>query len=144
MAETGVVAEFFNSNWGASLSTAGLMLGVGYFCRDWLKERLAQSIKHEYDERLINLENKLAMESNELEALRSGALQNSAYKQRILFEKRLDAIEKLWGAIGQLSEMKGLCQLISQFNFEQMSEAAAKDEKVREALSVFDTFDEKN
>lgn len=41
----------------SSISTAGVLGFIGYICRSWIIERLKVSIKHEYDVKMLEIEN---------------------------------------------------------------------------------------
>lgn len=98
----------------AILSAAGvsgvLTAGVLWFGRTWLSERLKQSIQHEYDQKLAALNAQLRSETESSLTTLRASIEREAEKlrfatssvgatQKAAIERKLAAIETLWGSV---------------------------------------------
>ena len=95
------------SSAGASAALSGALV---FLCRNWISERLHQSIKYEYDLKLAHFNNELKAESEKNVLLLRSSIENEAEKirlanasisqtQKYSIEKKLSAIETLWEGV---------------------------------------------
>ncbi|HIF9079415.1 TPA: hypothetical protein ACX6NP_000255 [Photobacterium damselae] len=75
---------------------------VSFLLKSWFETRLKNSIKHEYDKRLLELKASIDKESSLLSMLQD----NYSHKNNLSHERTLNAIESLWGGILAIRELK--------------------------------------
>ncbi len=134
-------------NWIPSVSTTSLLALVLYLARNLLEVRLKNSVKHDYDRKIellkTDLRNseesfkaELKVKESQIDALRSGALSGLVNRQAALYERRLEAVNQLWGAITSLQSAKTISLKMSAINFETAEKISADDPRVREMFEV--------
>lgn len=95
------------SSAGASTALASVII---FLTRNWISERLRQSIKHEYDLKLTHLNNELKAESEKNALLLRNSIEKEAEKVRLAnasisqtqsysIERKLSATETLWEGV---------------------------------------------
>ncbi|MEC6830502.1 hypothetical protein VXS06_01830 [Photobacterium toruni] len=75
---------------------------VSFILKSWFENRLKNSIKHEYDKRLLELKASIEKESNLVSTLQS----NFSHKNNVSHERILGAIESLWSGILSVRKSK--------------------------------------
>jgi hypothetical protein len=81
-----------------------------FLARNWISERLQQSIRHEYDQKLAHLNAQLRNESDKNALLLKSSIEREAERlrfatasvgqtQRVAIERRLTALETLWDGV---------------------------------------------
>ncbi|WP_259556219.1 hypothetical protein [Vibrio harveyi] len=75
---------------------------VSFLLKSWFETRLKNSIKHEYDKRLLELKASIDKESSLLSMLQA----NYSHKNNLSHERTLNAIESLWAGILVIRELK--------------------------------------
>ena len=97
-----------------SISSSGVLAGILiWLSREWMSARLKSSIQHEYDQKLEAHKAKLKAESDvaliELRAtlkreadLHAAAHASFSEGQKAAIERKLDAIDKIWGKVLQI------------------------------------------
>lgn len=129
-----------------TLSSVGVLGLILWLSRNLITTRLTNSVRHEYDEKIANLNSELRkseevfradlrLKESQIDALRKGALSGIANRQSALFEKQLEAVDMLWDAVVSFAPAKSIAQLIAGFKFDAMSKVAAKDQRVRDMFS---------
>lgn len=124
-------------SWLPAISTNAItsicLVGAIWLSRNWITERLGRSVQHEYNQKLtkfkadlnIDLE-KLRQETSRNESsfksLREGALSNLAQREAILFEKKVEAIEKLWEAKQKLDKGMFVAQTVGVLNWDKIDD----------------------
>lgn len=94
----------------AILASVGVTGLAGYLARNWLTERLRQSIKHEYDEKIERLksqlsgDNTLSLERFKSEIAREASVLAVAHRTleesaAIAQRRRVDGVSELWNAL---------------------------------------------
>lgn len=89
---------------GVSAALSGLLI---WFARNWIGERLKNSIKHEYDLKLSALNNELRIQANAQATQLKASIEREAEKirfattsigesQKAAISRKLDSIETLW------------------------------------------------
>lgn len=129
--------------WVPAISTTTLLAIVAWLGRNLIATRLTSAVKHEYDEKIESL--KASLRKNEeafradlkaketqIDALRSGALSGIVNRQAVLYERQLNAVEKLWEAVIFLSSAKYISQFMASVKFDVSAQEAARNEQFRE------------
>lgn len=92
---------------GASILLSG---GLVFLIRSWISERIQQSIRHEYDQKLAYLNAALKSEHEKSSLLLKSSIEQEAEKlrfatasvsqtQQVAIERRLSALETLWEGV---------------------------------------------
>ncbi|MDP2850306.1 MAG: hypothetical protein Q8O20_04465 [Sulfuricurvum sp.] len=114
---------------------------VLWLMKNWLLTRISLGIKHEYDEKLEELRSDLKAKETQIEAIRRGALNGIADKQKILHEYRVKAAEELWASVLALAPAKQTSGLISVVKYEQILEYSKDDPRVKDMFTMLDKND---
>lgn len=80
----------------STIGSAALVSAALWLTRNLLITRLTKAVSHEYDEKLAIINSDLSSKISEIESLRDGILGGVANRQRLLYERRLKAVEQLW------------------------------------------------
>ena len=119
-----------------------------YLCRKWIIIRLTESVKHEYSKDLEKIKSgqrqkekefseELGRKSQEIEALKNGAMATIINKQGILNERRIEAAEKLWETVSSLSGVKNAAHLLQKINIEEVKKASNRhDPKIQNYFDI--------
>lgn len=92
---------------GVSAALSGLLI---WLARNWIGERLRNSIKHEYDLKLSALNNELRIQANAQATQLKASIESEAEKirfatssigesQKVTISRKLDSIETLWAGV---------------------------------------------
>lgn len=134
-------------DWVPAISTTSLLAGALWLARNVIATRLTNSVRHEYDGKLANLNSELAKKQEilkadlrskelQLESLRTTALTGIAQRQSALFEKQVQAIETIWSQIINLSPVKAAAQNLSFIKFDDAIKHASEDKKTRDVFEM--------
>jgi hypothetical protein len=102
--------DFIKTVASSAAVSAALTAVLIWLSREWISTRLKASIQHEYAEKLETLkaqqkaEHEVAILSIKSAMEREASLQSAAHRsfaegQRAALERKLDAVDKLWGRI---------------------------------------------
>lgn len=130
------MVEIFMYDWIPAISTTSLLAGALWLGRNLIATRLTGSVKHEYDVKIENLRNEINKKSTQIEALRNGALSGIVNRQSILYQRQVEAIDRLWSGVVQMAPAKNIATTVAVFNFEVMSERAAEDPRLRKPFEI--------
>ena len=143
-------------DWIPAISTTLLLAMVLWLCRKLIATRLTNAVKHEYDKKLENLRTilrqneeafkaELQAKASQIEALRNGALSGIVNRQAVLYERRLKAVEQLWGVVVSLAPAKAISNLMAVMKFDAVATEAANNPQLREFFKVMgSSFDVKS
>lgn len=92
---------------GASIVLSSALV---FLARNWISERIQQSIRHEYDQKLAHLNAQLRNESDKNALLLKSSIEHEAERlrfattsvsqtQRVAIDRRLTALETLWEGV---------------------------------------------
>ncbi|MBA3613039.1 MAG: hypothetical protein H0W49_09025 [Nitrospirales bacterium] len=134
-------------DWIPAISTTSLLALVLWLGRNLIITRLTNSVRHEYDEKLETLKAKfkkseelfkaeLHTKESQIDALRSGALSGIVSRQAALYERRLRAVEQLWGAVISLAPAKGIASFMANLKYDVAAGEAAKNPRFREIFKA--------
>lgn len=134
-------------DWIPALSTTTGFAAILWILRNWITARLTGSIQHEYDEKLEALKSDLqnnearfkadlSAKESQIESLRTTVLSNVTRRQDLVFEKQLQAIDKVWGAVLNLGKGKNAAISLSVIKFKSALEEAEKNPRMREFAKV--------
>ncbi len=135
-------------DWVPAISSTVLLAVVLWLSRGLIATRLSAAVKHEYDSRIERLRASfrrseetiradLVSKQIEIVELRSGVLSNITTRQVALQNRRIEAVDSLWGAVVALAPAKNVSKFMSVIKFEGMAEQAAKNEQLQQMYQVF-------
>ena len=122
----------------SSLGSATLVGAALWLTRNLMITRLTAAVGHEYDEKLAVINANLTSKETEIEALRNGVLSGVVNRQRVLYERRLVAVEQLWDNVLTLAPAKHTSITIFSIPYDKFLEHAEKDPKVQEMFKMID------
>ena len=129
-------------DWLPSITTTTLLGAALWLCRNVLLQRLQNSVRHEFDEKLENIRSKIREKESQIEALRSGVLDGVSHRQAILYERKLKATEEIWAAVSSMAGAKQISEIMSQIKFEAAAKESEKNPQAREIFkAVGKSFD---
>ncbi len=102
----------------ASITTASILGAVMWCCRHLILTRLTNAVRHEYDKKLEVFRDELGVKSKEIEALRSASLSGVASNLVILSERRVKAVDQIWGRVSDLAHAKGMASLMARLKID--------------------------
>ena len=123
-------------DWLPAISTTTLLCVAVWLGRNVILERLKESVRHEFNEKLERVRAELREKESQIDALRSGALSGVQHRQSALYDRRLRATEDLWGAVISLAGAKQISALMASIKFDAAAEEAAKNTQFREILKI--------
>jgi hypothetical protein len=122
------------SDWLSVLSLALYVLTVvGLFVgRNWLKVRIEKGIQYSFENKLEVLRTQLRKneevfkadlrnKESEIALLRNSVLSGSISRQSLLDKRRFEAVEKVWTAINDFAQLKGLSAMMAVVDFEAIA-----------------------
>ncbi len=103
-------------------------------------------IKHEFDQKLARMaaelrkseaqfKAELRSRETEISSLRDSVLSGRANRQALLDKRRFEAVEKIWTAVNDLAQLKGLSAAMAVVNFKAVAKDA-EDPKIQQFLSL--------
>lgn len=137
----------------AALVTLGLFLKRPV--QDALAATVVAKVSSHFDSRLEELRAELSIrerkvqaqleaDQTELEALRNGALSSLNSRNSLLFQKKVETVEKIWGAVIDLRKLLPIAQIIAMIKFEAAADGTKRDPNTRKFFEeVFRPFNTK-
>lgn len=110
---------------------AGLLAGSGWLFRGWFSAWIVQKVEHDFETRLEKLRADLRSKEHQIDALRQGALSNSATRQQLLFQKKIESVDRLWAAINDLNRYLPALQFMASIKFYAAADEVTKDPSIR-------------
>lgn len=138
--------------WSHIFTSAGLsgalICSILFLSRNWLKERLAKSIQHEYDEKLIEHQASLNkelervksdLESNrqKVENVQSGVIGNLTAREGALYSKQIEAVENIWKAKRNLDKGLMCSMMTSSLDWNKIGDNEPPNEALKKFASLF-------
>jgi hypothetical protein len=128
-------------NWIPTLTSTSI-LGIVLFCsKDLIINKITQSVKHEYDSKLAELNARLENEKKERQSIRDFVFNNLQKRQDLLYEKQLKAVDSIWKVICHLSQWEFLCEIMCRFKLDKVSDNIENDPKYQEAFKIISELD---
>lgn len=133
--------------WIPSIGIATAISILTYVFRNWFIVRITSSVKHEYNAKLEVVKSelkateqellfKLKVRDGELQALKSGALSNMSQRQAVLYEKQVEAVERIWFVISLTSTLKIIPAMLSSFKMDEVSKAISTNPNLQEMFKM--------
>ena len=119
-------------NWIPALSSSTALAGILWLSKNWFVTRLTKSVQHDYDKKIESLRSDLKIKETEINALRTGALTGIVDRQKILYEKKVEAVELVWANVLTLAPAKFASTTLSAVNYQYALEASENDPKIKE------------
>lgn len=104
---------------------------IAFLSKEFIRNKLLYSIKHDYDEKLEALKSDLKMKEHELTSLSSGALSGISFRKNELYKLQIIAVQKLWDEVIGLSKAKGIASIMRAVPFDKIAPMTEHDEKAR-------------
>jgi hypothetical protein len=146
------VEELFNKLLDISLwippTLVTVLLGIaGWLARNWIMTRLTSSVRHEYDVKLkkvehnlktteVYLKTRLDKKSQQINALRSGALTGITQRQSLLFDKRVNALDVIWHTIVKLRRFSFAASVLMTIDENKAFQAVSEDARYAEPFKM--------
>jgi hypothetical protein len=135
------------SSWIPSLGTATAISILAFIFRNWFMARITNSVKHEYDTKLEGIKSelkmteqellfKLKLRDRELQTLKSGALSNLSQRQVVLYEKQIEAVERIWSVVSLTSTLKMIPAMMSSFKMDEVSKAISTTPNLQKTFKM--------
>lgn len=137
--------EWFISDWVATLITpvvisAIISAGVGVLYKRAIQHTFdakLEAARSEHARALEMLRSDLNAKSEQLAALRGGALSGLANRRAAIDKRGLEAIEKLWAAAVHLHQFKPATKMTQSLNMKRAIDGAAQKNAEGEAMQRF-------
>ena len=119
------------------------LVPVGLFAgRKYITARVEKAVQHRFDEKLERLRTQLrnseeefrsGLRSKEAEiaVIREGVLSGMTSRQAARDKRRLEAVDRLWSAVVDLSRLEGTMAMMSLIKLETITEQRARDPKIQ-------------
>lgn len=135
------------TDWMPALTTTGLLSAALFLSRELVVTRLKRSVQYDFDHKLELLksefraaekamESSLAQKNAELESLRAGALSGITQRQALLHQRRIEAIDQLWGALVRNQGARSLAMTMSVMKLDNIAEMIGSDERLRDFIRI--------
>ncbi len=79
------------------------LLAAFYFVRKWIEANVEKSVQHTFDQKLEVTKSDLRAKEAEISALRDMVLSGRAQRNALLDKRRIEAVERIWAAVGRLA-----------------------------------------
>jgi hypothetical protein len=106
-----------------------------FVARNWLTAWISGMVQHQFNVQLEELRSELRDREGELSTLRNAVLSGSAGRQALLDKRRFEAVEKVWTAVNDLAQLKGLSGMMATLNYKAIAEQA-NDPKMQQVLAL--------
>lgn len=124
-----------------------VFLIAAYFGRQWFVERIKRGVQHQFDEKIEELRSTLRRSEDqfkarllgkeaEISSLRTWVLGGAANRRALLDKRRLDAVERVWTTVIDMSPLKHIASIMMRIDFKETAKHAGKPE-VQKFLDVF-------
>lgn len=124
------------ANWIPALTTTSLFGAALWLARSLIMTRLQNSVKNEFDSKLEVLRSELKSKEAQIESLRSGAMSGLITRQEALYQRKLQAIDQIWGSVKELEKGKYLSSTLATLKFEACAKEPARNPKFREFIET--------
>ncbi|MBC8792094.1 MAG: hypothetical protein C6Y20_10850 [Tagaea sp. CACIAM 22H2] len=128
-----------------------VLLGISFLlfiARVWLKSAIEKSASHIFDVRIEKvradfrereelLRSAIRSRESDIASLRSAVLDGRSTRISWLEKRRLEALERIWGAVVGLGAFKAITGMMAVIKFEEASKEATKNASLRQMISVF-------
>ena len=111
-----------------------VVLFLIFISKNIIIEFIKNSIKYDYDKKIENLKDEIKSNESEILALRSSALSGMAEKQKILYAKRVEVIEKLWQSVVGIMPAKTISMMMQNIDYNEWSKRAKNDTELQKAF----------
>ena len=115
-----------------AITTGGILSLALFLLRNWIVTRLKTSILHEYDNKLEKLRSQLRQHESKMDSIRSTLFSNAAHRDKLVFTKKVNAVEVLWESILLLSPFKVVSAMMGVVDFDKAAESAKTEQGVRD------------
>lgn len=137
---------------GSTVSSASLVMFVGWLLRNLILTRLKASVQHEFDKKLEFAKSErrtaedafradLRAKEAQIEALRGSALSAMAARQAAVDKRRLEAIDQLWAAFNALAPARTAAMWLMVVNYGAVLKTAATDPRMRQLFEMVGKID---
>jgi hypothetical protein len=123
------------------LSIVSICISLGgpaaiFVARNWLSDWISKGVQHGFDVKMEELraevrKNEERFKSDlrdreaEIATLRADVFAGSASRRSLLDKRRFEAAEKVWTAVNDLAQLKGLSNTMAILNFKAMAKEAS-------------------
>lgn len=114
----------------AAVSLAVLAL-LGFGARTFLKSWIEGQVRQYHDVERAKSESALRLVESRLSELSGFAIAAEVKNAALLQERRLNAIDSIWGEVGKLARFRFQVSAMQIIKLEEMAAAAPKDESIR-------------
>lgn len=121
-----------------TVSSSTLIAVLLWFTRNLLITRLTKSVSHEYDKKLTHLKADLDLRASEISSIQKSILEGVFIRQKLLYERKLNAIDQLWNNVVSLSPAKNTSSIMLSIPYEKVMDHAKSDPKVQEIFKMID------
>lgn len=135
-------------DWLALLSlaiSAGTPIAI-FLARNWFKARIEKGVQHHFDVQIEavrtdlrkseeRVKSDLRDKEAEITSLRQNILAGSAGRQSLLDKRRFEAVEKVWTAVNDLAQLKGLSGFMAILKYDAVSKES-NDPKMQQFLKI--------
>lgn len=129
-----------------SAISSWVLIIAAFIGRNWLKAWLEKGVQFRFDNKLENLrttvrKNEEAFKADlrnkeaEIALLKNSVLSGSASRQSLLDKRRFEAVEKVWTAINDFAQLKGLSAMMSVVKFEALAKRTG-DPKIQQLVDL--------
>lgn len=133
--------------WTPAVVTSLIVTVIFHLAQKALEFRLKASIESEYNEKLVKLQSELREKEelfrqqiekrrSEIDSLISQAFSGLSEREKVLFTKRIEAVEAVWGAVQKLGPAKICTVSMMVIDFDKAAEIAEFDENTRNAFEM--------
>lgn len=131
--------------WISFLISLGVPLAI-FIGRNWLKARIEKGVQHRFDLKIEGmradlreseerLKSALRNGESEIAILRNAVLAGSAGRQALLDKRRFEAVERIWKAINDMAQLKGLSSMMAIMNVKEVAKEVG-DPRMQQVLSM--------
>lgn len=118
---------------GISIILFSFLVWMG---RSFILEFIKNAIKYDYDEKIEKLKAEIKSNESDISALRSGALNGVIERQKVLFGKKVLAVEKLWATVILLMPAKNASMLMQAVDYDEWAKKSEQDGEVRKTFEM--------
>lgn len=131
------LTSFLTTLLASASASIVLSSALVFLARNWISERIQQSIKHEYDQKLAHLNAQLRNESDKNALLLKSSIEHEAERlrfatasvsqtQRAAIDRRLTALETLWEGVlatrGNIPVIMGFIDILTIDEYSSMKD----------------------
>jgi hypothetical protein len=134
------------------LSILAIIISLGlpplaiFLAKNWLVAWISNSVQHSFNLEMEELraafraseerlKSDLRNKEDEISTLRNSVLSGSAGRQALLDKRRFEAVDKVWAAVNDLGQLKGLSGMMAVLNFKAVAKEAS-DPRMQKVVTV--------